>query len=212
MKKIILAGLVLLGTSSVQAESSSFADELKEASAGTVSSRFRVGYSAGIGYQGRISGDGDTRIQGFLLEGGVYAMFNPVRNFLDLEVGISGKYNTGAGVTNGNSGKTEYYSGLKQITAYAGSIFRFGESGKALSFGLSKALYIDEVQTKELKDLGYKKNDLTNGLGAYVEYQTDEISGNVYFTRLEIEKIDIASKYNSTDKDTVASILIGMKF
>jgi hypothetical protein len=211
MKKCILTLLLLVAISpSVEAETS-FTDELKAASSGSVSSRFRGGYYAGIGYQGRIGGDGDTRIQGLLLEGGVYGMFNPIRNFLDFEVGISGKYNTGAKTTNNNSGKSSYYSGLKQITAYGGTIFRFGEQGKALSIGVSKAFYIDEVQTKDLKNLGYKKNNLENGLGVYAEYQTDEISGGVYFVRLEIEKIDIVSLRN-TNKDTVASLLFGMKF
>ena len=80
---------------------------------------------------------------------------------------------------------------------------------KKLLLGVSKALYIDEVQSDELKASGYKKHDLENGIGAYIEYQ----SGNkgIFFSRLEVEKIDIVSEIE-TNKETVGSILVGIKF
>jgi len=59
----------LLATQPLSA--SSIEDEMKDASAGLVSSRFRGGYFLGAGYQGRIGGDGDTKIQGILFEGGL---------------------------------------------------------------------------------------------------------------------------------------------
>ncbi len=213
MKKSILGVLscIVLFVSQPLSAESSFEDELKKSSSGTVSSRFRVGYFAGIGYQGRIGGDGDTKIQGLLLEGGLYGLFNPVRNFFDIEIGINGKYNTGMNKTSSDSGKTTYYAGLKQITLYGGLVFRVGEEGKALSLGLSKAIYINEVQTDELKDSGIKKHDLENGMGAYIEYQTDELSGNIFFVRAEVERIDIVSAYD-TVQDNVGSILVGMKY
>lgn len=164
-----------------------------------------------MGYQGRIGGDGDTKIQGFLLEGGLYGLFNPVRNLFDIEVGINGKYNTGMNTSSSDSGKKTYYAGLKQVTIYGGTVFRFGERGKALSLGVSKALYISEVQSDELKEDGYKKHDLENGLGAYIEYQTDETSGGIFFVRAEVEKMDIVSEIE-TQEETIGSILFGMKF
>jgi hypothetical protein len=188
---------------------SSMTDELKEASAGTVSSRFRVGYFGGIGYQGRIGGDGDTKIQGLLLEGGVYGLFNPVKNFLDFEVGISGKYNTGMNSSSSDSGKTTYYAGLKQVTVYGGTVFRFGETKKALAVGVSKALYISEVQSDELKSAGIQKHDFENGIGAYIEYQSGDTG--IFFTRVEVEQIDVVS-LTETNKETIGSILFGMKF
>jgi len=211
MKKLLLSTvccLSLLIPQSLSAESST-ADELKAVSTGSVSSRFRLGYFAGIGYQGRMSGEGNTKISGLLLECGLYGLFNPIQNFLDFEVGLSGKYNTGMSTSSSDTGETTYYSGLKQITVYGGTVFRFGETQKAVAVGVSKALYIDEVQSDELKASGYKKHDLEKGVGAYIEYQ----SGNkgIFFSRLEVEKIDIVSEIE-TNKETVGSILVGIKF
>ncbi len=213
MKRLILCTLscITLFVSQPLSAGSSFEDELKDSSSGTVSSRFRVGYSAGIGYQGRISGDGDTKIQGLLLEVGLYGLFNPIRNFFDIEIGLNGKYNTGMSSTSSSYGKTTYYAGLKQVTIYGGTVFRLGGSAKALCVGVSKAIYINEVQSDELKASGYKKHDLENGIGAYIEYQTDEMDGSIFFTRVELEKIDIVSE-TQISNDTVGSILFGMKF
>ena len=212
MKKIILSIIycTTLFNTSLRAESS-MADELKEASTNSLSSRFRVGYFGGLGYQGRIGGNGDTRISGLLIEGGVYGLFNPIQNFLDFEVGLSGKYNTGMSSSSNDSDtdKTKYYAGLKQVTLYGGTVFRFGDTKKAIAFGLSKALYISEVQSDELKADGYKKHNLENAIGAYVEYQNG--NSKIFFTRIEIEKIDIVGE-TETNKDTVGSILFGIKF
>lgn len=210
MKKSILSVvscMALLTLNPLNA-SSSMEDELKDASAGNVESRFRGGYFIGGGYQGRIGGDGDTKIQGLLIEGGVYTLFNPIKNFLDLEVGLSGKYNTGMS-TSSNDSATTYYAGLKQVTVYGGTVFRFGETEKAIAVGVSKALYIDEVQTDELKAAGIKKHDFENGLGVYLEYQSG--NSDIFFTRLEVEQIDVVSE-TETSTETIGSILFGMKF
>ena len=188
---------------------SSMADELKGASSGTVSSRFRGGYSFGIGYQGRMGGEGDTKIQGLLFEGGVYGLINPIQNFLDIEVGLSGKYNTGMSTSSNDSSETKYYAGLKQVTIYGGTVFRFGKSKKAIAIGVSKALYIDEVQSDDLKEAGIKKHDLENGVGAYIEYQSGD--SDIFFVRAEVEQIDVVSELE-TSQDTIGSILVGMKF
>lgn len=211
MKKSILslgACLTLLTINPLNAESS-ITDQLKDAGTGNVASRFRVGYYLGGGYQGRIGGDGDTKIQGLLLEGGVYGLFNPIKNFLDMEVGISGKYNTGMSTSSSNSNDKTYYAGLSQVTVYGGTVFRFGETQKAIAVGLSKALYIDEVQTDELKQAGVKKHEFDNGIGAYIEYQSGNTS--IFFTRVEIEKIDVVGEVE-TNEETVGSLLFGIKF
>lgn len=214
MKKIVFLVLVLVSigfSDKTDLSKESIIDALKAASSGTVSSRFRFGYFLGLGYQGRVSGDGNTKIQGLLLEGGLYGLFNPIRNFTDIEIGISGKYNTGASTSSSSSNSTKYYAGLKQVTAYSGIVFRSGTKGKALALGISKALYIDEIQSDEMKAQNIKKHDLKNGIGVYAEYQTDEITKQITFVRVEVEKIDVVSD-NKTSKDTLASILIGWKF
>ncbi len=97
MKKLILGVvccIALLAITPLNADSSIEA-ELKEKSAGSFLSRFRGGYFLGIGYQGSINSERDTKIQGLLLELGVYGLFNPIQNFFDIEVGLSGKYNLG---------------------------------------------------------------------------------------------------------------------
>jgi len=210
MKRIILGAVCcmsLLTINPLNADTS-LEDELKGASSGTVSSRFRGGYSFGIGYQGRMGGNGDTKIQGLLLEASVYTLFNPIRNFFDMEVGLSGKYNTGMS-TSSDSGNETYYAGLQQVTIYGGTVFRFGDTKKALAVGVSKALYIDEVQTDDLKDAGIEKHDLENGIGAYIEYQSGDT--NIFFARIEVERIDVVSDIE-TSEDTIGSILFGMKF
>ena len=211
MKKFITGALccVTLLASQPLCAGSSIEDALKDTATGSVSARFRGGFFFGAGYQGRIGGEGDTKIQGLLLEGGVYALFNPVQNFFDIEVGLSGKYNTGASISSSDSGKQTYYAGLKQATVYGGLVFRFGETQKALSVGVSKALYIDEVQTDDLKSAGIEKHDLENGLGTYIEYQSG--THDIYFVRVEMEQIDVVSEFD-TSKDTVGSILFGMKY
>ncbi len=211
MKKLILgvACCAMLFTTQPLSAESSMEAEFKDSATGNVSSRFRWGSFVGIGYQGRTGGDGDTKIQGLLVEAGVYGLFNPIQHFLDFEVGLSGKYNTGMSSSSNDSGKKTYYAGLKQITVYGGPVFRFGESQKAIAVGVSKALYIDEVQTSDLKDSGAKKHDLENGMGVYIEYQSGD--NDIFFARIEVEKIDVVSE-TKTNKDTVASILFGTKF
>ena len=125
-----------------------------------------------------------------------------------MEVGLSGKYNTGMS-TSSDSGNETYYAGLQQVTIYGGTVFRFGDTKKALAVGVSKALYIDEVQTDDLKDAGIEKHDLENGIGAYIEYQSGDT--NIFFARIEVERIDVISDIE-TSEDTIGSILFGMKF
>jgi len=212
MKKTILGMVCCATLLTIQPLSAdtSIEDGLKQKSAGTVSSRFRGGYSFGLGYQGTLGGDGGTKIQGFLFEAGLYTLINPLRNMFDIELGANVKYNTGVTSTSGDSGKKTYYAGLKQATIYGGTVFRFGETGNALAIGVSKAFYMDEVQSDELKKDNVKKHDLENGMGAYVEYQTDELGG-ISFIRLEVERMDVVGEVE-TSEDTVGSILFGMKF
>jgi hypothetical protein len=217
MKKILLSATlifigVLLSIQSLSADTLDIKNELKETASGSVSNRFRGGFFVGAGYGGRIGGDGYTAIQGITGEAGLYGLFNPIQNFVDIEVGVSGKYNFGTEDKKDDGSIRKYYSGLKQVTVYGGPVFRFAETKKAVGIGLSKALYMDEVLSDEQKKDGVKKHDLENGIGAYIEYQADILkNNNIFFARAEVEQIDIVSA-TKTDKDTVGSIIIGYKY
>lgn len=227
MKKLFLGAMLSIGLVNVLYSSAvetnvdiditnnqaidSLEEALKDESSGSFTSRFKIGYYGGIGYQASVKSEQETEISGLLLEGGVYTLFNPIKNFFDIEVGLNAKYNTGIEITS-NDDETKYYSGLQQATVYVGPVFRFDEGRKAISIGLSKALYMKAVRTDEMKEKGIKENDIENGLGVYIEYQyMDLIGKNIGFSRLEVEQFDIISDKSKTE-ETVAGIIFGMKF
>lgn len=219
MKKIIIS-TVLLGISLMQpsmanaSTGASMEDALKDTSAGSFTSRFRGGYLAGVGFQSSAGGDGVTNIGGFLVELGVYGLFNPIKNFVDIEIGLTGKLNTGMSSTSrGTTGATEktYYSGLTQVTIYGGPVFRFDDGKKGIGIGISKALHIEERQSNDMEKANIQKNNLENGLGVYIEYQTNELLGNITFIKLTAETVDIVNNANK-NQDVLAGILIGLKF
>jgi len=234
MKKLILGlglsiGIVsILSASTIEATIEKKADErilstennelddiLKDASSGSVSSRFIGGYYLAGGYNGAVHSDKDSKVkvEGFIIEGGVYSLFNPIRNFFDVEVGLNGKYTFGTeDDKQQNTSKKTYHPELLQATIYSGLVFRFSEGKSALSVGVSKALYLKEVQTDEMKKAKVEENDIENGLGAYIEYQyMGEKKGTIAFSRIEVEKFDIKSNIKD-ESETVASLLFGLKF
>lgn len=199
----------------VSQENNGLDDLLKDASSGSVSSRFRGGYYFAGGYQHTVDAEEDSRVKisSFIVEGGVYGLFNPIRNFFDVEVGLNGKYNIGSkNDDEPHSAEKVYNPGLLQATAYSGLVFRFSGGKSALSLGVSKALYLKEIQTKEMEDANVEENDIENGLGAYIEYQyMGEKTGTIGFTRIEVERFDIKSNLKD-ESETVGSLLFGLKF
>lgn len=186
---------------------------LKEKTSGT--SRVRFGGYIGGGYQGALNSKTDTKIQGLQFEAGVYALFNPVKKMFDIEVGLSGKYNAGLKVDNESSGDITYYAGLKQVSVYGGPVIQIDGGRQAVGFGVSKALYIDEVRSKDADELNIAEKDLSNGLGAYLEYQWIDDNKAIMFVRVEGEKFDIKDKDaddSTKESQNVAGIVIGIKF
>jgi len=194
-------------------------EQLEDASAGSIASRFIGGFYWGAGFQGTVGSEVTTSIDnseystnflGFLVEGGVYGLFNPIRNFADIEVGLNAKYNTGL---NSDSGKKKFHPALFQSTIYSGFVFRFDKGKKALSIGVSKALYMREYVDDEMKTVGLKEHDIENGLGLYVEYQRPDlkVGKGIAFTRFEVEKFDVITN-NEKDSETIASFLVGFKY
>ncbi len=195
--------------------SSDIVGQLKSESKGV--NRFRYGFYGAIGGQRANNSDVSPRISGLVLEGGVYTLMNPIKNFADIEVGASFKYNGGAKMTNENSRQPKYYNGLKQISAYAGPVFQFGGGKHAVGFGVSKAFYLGEVKGDDNDKT--PKNDLSNGLGAYAEYQwmgqksTNSSRHLIPFARLTIEKFDMEiANSNKTSDQTVVGLAVGTKY
>jgi hypothetical protein len=195
----------------VLTKNDSLEEALKEASSSIFTSRFRWGYSFGIGYQGARDSEAKAPIQGILFEGGLYTLFNPIRNYFDIELGINGKYSTGLEDRHYDREEDkEYHAGLKQATIYSGIVFRYDEGRHGISFGISKSLYAKEYETDDMKENNIETKDLENGLGAYIEYQYMSKGRNIGFTRLEIEEFDIKSN-GVNEKEKIISFLIGMK-
>jgi len=193
-------------------------EQLEDASSGSVSSRFIGGFYWGIGFQGTIGSETTTSIDnseystnflGFLFEGGIYGLYNPIRNFADIEVGLNARYNTGLN----SKDKESFYPALFQSTIYSGLVFRFNKGMKALSIGVSKALYMKEYIDKEMKKVGLQEHGIENGLGIYVEYQHPDVKvgEGIAFTRFEVEQLDVITN-NEKESEMVASLLIGFKY
>ena len=193
--------------------------QLEEASAGSISSRFIGGFYWGAGFQGTVGSKVTTNIDndeystnflGFLVEGGVYGLFNPIRNFADIEVGLNAKYNTGL---DSDSDEKSFHPALFQSSIYSGLVFRFDKGRKALSIGVSKALYMREYINDKMKEIGFYEHDIENGLGVYIEYQHPDlkIGKGIAFTRFDIEQLDVIAN-NEKVSETVIGFLVGFKY
>ncbi|MDO4709182.1 MAG: hypothetical protein Q4B94_05075 [Pseudomonadota bacterium] len=225
---IIAAAILSLISSQVLANSNqaaahnekngSIEDQIKSESKGA--SRARFGIYGSAGYQGSSgSSFGAPRINGFLLDGGAYMMVNPIRNFADIEIGISGKYNTGSEIKDRNYRNPRHYNGLAQASIYAGPVFQISGGKHAIGFGLSKALSISEVKGDNRDKT--PKNKLSNGLGAYLEYQWQGLkskSGDssrhlIPFTRLSVERFELTHAISKkSSEQTVIGLVVGTKY
>ena len=189
------------------------ADQIKQTSKGI--GRFRTGLYISAGYQGATNSGVSPKIQGFLIDAGGYVLVNPIKKFADIEIGVSGKYNTGMSTTSKNN-VSKYYNGFSQVSAYAGPVFQIGGGKHAIGIGLSKAFVLNEVKG-DSKDKS-PKNKLSNGLGAYIEYQWVGEKGKdnrhtIPFARFSVEQFDLKSAMtNKTSKQTVFGLVGGVKY
>lgn len=172
--------------------------------------RTRFGMYGAVGYQGAINSDVSPSINGLVFDGGVYVLVNPIKQLVDVEVGTNIKYNPGLEINNKDTGSVKYQNGLSQATVYAGPVFQVGKS--AIGVGASKALYLREE--KGNKDDKTPRNELSNGLGVYAEYQWDgkRQEGSRYtipFARLTVERFDLT---NATTKNTSEQTVVGVVF
>lgn len=206
MKKIIL-GLVVITLTSLNAfdiESS-----IKEETSGG-DNYFRAGMLFGLGLQGSTK-DLSVNVGGLEFNAGGYMLVNVFNKLMDLELGVIGKYSLG-GDEKPNSDNV-YTSGLAQVSIYAGPVIEFDDGYQAVGFGVSKALYIEEVRTDAQDSNNVPKHDLESGLGVYLEYQWIKDKKDIYFTRLEASQFTIKESLTTPEEEqTVASLMIGAKF
>ncbi|MDO9666187.1 hypothetical protein [Glaesserella parasuis] len=91
--------------------------------------RFRFGFSAGGGYYKSVSVDNYPNMGGFSGELGVYTLFNPIRDWADVELGVRTLYVFPHDSKSKNSEtgtvKQKSYSGLNSGSIYDGLVFRF---------------------------------------------------------------------------------------
>lgn len=192
----VVALAAIWPSAAAMAQGAGIEDKLKQTSEGT--GRFRGGVygSLGWGFGSKIEipGTGGTRPSGLRVEGGVYGLFNPIRDFADIEAGLSISALTPSSSKSG-SGATEYKTGFIAGNLYAGPVFRLGNSGSALAVGVH-LLFGNKV----LKDSGdtFVKAfpaSMKSSPGAYLEYQyKGDGSKAIYFSRLSASKYDASFK------------------
>ncbi|WP_426876208.1 hypothetical protein [Glaesserella parasuis] len=87
--------------------------------------RFRFGFSAGGGYYKSVSVDNYPNMGGFSGELGVYTLFNPIRDWADVELGVRTLYVFPHDSKSKNSG-----------SIYDGLVFRFPGASSAIAAGV----------------------------------------------------------------------------
>jgi hypothetical protein len=206
--------------SRAQNQSTSVEEALRRSGEGV--GRFRGGLygsvGGGMGSKINVPNNSSTRPAGFYFEGGGYGLFNPIRDFADIEAGFGISYLTPTS-TGSNGGAVEYKTGFVAGTAYLGPLFRIGKSGSAFGFGAQVLL-----GNKVLKD----SNDvfantfpgkMKSALGVYGEYQyKTDASKAIYYTRMAVNRYDVtfqgapASVNDQGKGNTMVNLQIGIKY
>ncbi|MGX2975311.1 hypothetical protein ACWIUH_09795 [Ursidibacter arcticus] len=216
----------ILSSKTTTAESSmDLNKDLKKATSGF--GRFRFGVSAGAGYYKSASVKNYPNVSSFAGELGLYTLFNPIRDWADVELGVRGLYAFAHDKKSNNSktGKTEEksYSGLSSGSIYAGVVFRFPNSSSAFATGVyqdffAKSTFSDKqkLDTEFTKSLKYKP-----GQGVYAEYQWIGFSKNssgvaaipffraTYGTYKSEYKTALSTQ---TNREKLFGVMLGVKF
>lgn len=225
-RQTLLLGLAALlpllasGGAAAQSTTPSIEDKIQQSSSGV--GRFRGGFygSVGWGFGSRIDipGGGGTRPSGLHLEGGVYGLFNPIRDFFDIEAGL-GLSGMTPSSSESNGGGTSYKTGYVAGLIYAGPVFRLGQSGSALSLGV-QALLGNKV-LKDSNDAFVRQYPATmkSKPGFFAEYQYQGGKDKaIYFSRLTGSKYDVefegapASVNDQGKGNTLITVQFGIKY
>ncbi|EQA09888.1 hypothetical protein Q7370_10680 [Glaesserella parasuis] len=150
-------------------------EDLDQATSGL--GHFRFGFSAGGGYYKSVSVDNYPNMSGFSGELGVYTLFNPIRDWADVELGVRTLYVFPHDSKSKNSEtgtvKQKSYSGLNSGSIYDGLVFRFLGASSAIAAGV----YQDFVAKSQFSEKHKQGTDFKNklkykpGQGVYAEYQ-----------------------------------------
>ncbi|MBK6853643.1 MAG: hypothetical protein IPG93_19215 [Burkholderiales bacterium] len=211
----------LLGSGVALAQSGPLSIEEKIQDTGQGVGRFRGGVygSLGWGHGTRIStpNGGSTGPSGLHVEAGVYGLFNPIRDFADIETGLSLTGMTSSSTQSNNgavSNKTGYIAG--QI--YAGPVFRLGQSGSALAVGMQALVGTKIVKNGEDTFVKQYPPKMKPKPGLYVEYQYQRgLDNAIYFSRLTVTKYEVtfqgapASVNDQGKGNTLLTLQFGIK-
>lgn len=218
---LALIALAAVSTVTHAADSTppSIEDQLKQEAKGV--GRFRGGWYGSIGYvsssKQSTATDGQVKLGGFPLEGGIYGLFNPIRDFADIEAGLGLKVILPT-ESSGNGSGTTYSYGYSALSAYAGPVFRLGgESSIAVGGFIDKPFSILKSSTDPFFKTHSGKPK--SALGGYVEYQYSKGQDRtIYFTRFtaghaNAEFTNVSSAFNdSTSSTRFVGISIGAKY
>jgi hypothetical protein len=220
----LLSVMTFAGVPAAQAQPApaSVEDQIKASAEGV--GRFRGGFYGafgwGLGSKIDDAATGGTRPSGLALDGGMYALFNPIRDFADIEagIGVRGLLPTSQSTSNGS---VSYKSGYIALTLYAGPVFRFGDGGRtAIALGAQF-----DAAAKVLKEdadpfYGLYSGKLKPAVGVYGEYQYKGSDGTkaIYYTRLNAYRYDVSfsgapARINEQGKgNLLANLVFGIKY
>lgn len=158
--------------------------------------RFRGGWYGAIG---AAAGDskgtaklGKARLAGMSVTGGVYGLFNPIRDFADIEGGLGLSSVIPMSATNSNG--TSYSYGQVSATAYAGPVFRMPNGLSSFGIGAYIEQPIKTLIQSEDRLLNNSDLKLKPALGLYGEYQYSKGAGKeIYFVRGSYSKTGVKS-------------------
>lgn len=158
--------------------------------------RFRGGWYGAIGAS---AGDskgteklGKARLAGMSVTGGVYGLFNPIRDFADIEGGLGLSSVIPMSAQNNNG--TSYSYGQVAATAYAGPVFRMPNGLSSFGIGAYIEQPIKTLIQSQDRLLNNSDLKLKPALGIYGEYQYSKGAGKeIYFVRGSYSKTGIKS-------------------
>lgn len=185
--------------------------------------RFRSGWVGSIGTalgdsKGTIA-KGKVRMGGMAISGGVYGLFNPIRDFSDIEAGVGMAALIPMSSTSSGSNTTSYSYGAVSATAYVGPVFRMPSGTSSFGVGALIDQPFKTLTQSEDRLLNNADVKLNTSIGLYGEYQYSKGTGKeIYYVRGQYAKSGIKSSnlgaaFNDATKiAAVIGIAAGVKY